>query len=185
MADGHSVWNFPFWTYPAGTFSTIYNDSVYQVFQNTAAMPRAFLVNQYVVQTNPQKILDTMFNVNFNLRQAVVLEQNPKVKLSGQGAAKIINYSSEKITITTSSNGNNLLFLSDAYYPGWQAYVDGQKAPIYRADYAFRSIYVPAGKHQIEFIYSPLSFKLGVLLAVLGLLAIFVYSIIWKKEDFF
>jgi len=180
VADGHAPWAFPFWTYPAGTFPTIYNDGVYQVFENTNAFPRAFLVNSFVVENNPQKILDTMFNPNFDLRKEVVLEQDSKFNLSGQGTADINSYSSDKILITTNSTGNNLLFLSDSYYPGWQAFVDGRKTPIYRADFTFRTIFVPSGKHQVEFVYSPLSFSFGVLAAVLGLLTIIFLAVVSK-----
>jgi uncharacterized membrane protein YfhO len=181
VADGHAPWAFPFWTYPAGTFPTIYNDGVYQVFENNDVFPRAFLVNSYVVENNPQKILDTMFGPNFDLRKEVVLEQEPKLKLDGQGTANVNKYSSGKISITTNSNGDNLLFLSDTYYPGWQAFVDGSKTQIYRADFAFRAILVPKGKHQVEFIYNPLSFNLGVLAAALGLLIIVSLAVISKR----
>jgi len=182
VADGHASWTFPFWTYPPGTFPTIYNDGIYQIFENKAAFPRAFLVNSYAVESNPQQILDTMSSPDFNLRNAVVLEQNPKLKLSGKGTANITNYSSGKISIETNSSGNNLLFLSDSYYPGWQAYVDGRQTQIYRADFAFRAIYVPSGTHRIEFIYSPLSFNLGILGAVLGLLVIILLAVVSKRN---
>ncbi|MGA2911253.1 MAG: YfhO family protein [Candidatus Levyibacteriota bacterium] len=185
VADGHSVWNFPFWTYPAGTFLTIYNDGIYQVFENKDVFPRAFLVNQYAVVSNPQKILDTMFGLHFDLRQAVVLEQNPKLKLSGQGTAHISSYASGKISIETNSSGNNLLFLSDTDYPGWQAYVDGRPTSIYRADFAFRAIYVPSGIHQVEFIYNPLSFNLSVLATVFGLILMAVFTVILKRSPIF
>jgi hypothetical protein len=181
VADGHSSWNFPFWTYPDGTFPTIYSDGVYQIFENKASFPRAFLVNKYALETNPQKIISTMFNANFNLRNEIVLEQDPKIILNGQGVASINNYTPDKITIETNSAGNNLLFLSDAYYPGWNAYVDGAEKQIYRADYAFRAIIVPQGKHKIEFIYKPMSFYSGALFASFGLLAILIFSLVFWK----
>jgi len=183
VADGHASWTFPFWTYPSGTFPTIYNDGVYQIFKNTNAFPRAFLVSGYVVENNPQQILDAMFSPGFNLRSEIVLEQNPELKLSGKGTANITNYSSGKISIETNSTGNSLLFLSDNYYPGWQAYVDGRQTQIYRADFTFRAIFVPSGEHQVKFIYNPLSFNLGVLAAALGLLAIIFLAVVLRKDS--
>jgi len=181
VADGHAPWAFPFWTYPAETFPTIYNDGVYQIFENKNAFPRTFLVNSYAVEGNPQKILDTMFSSSFDLRNELVLEQDPKFNLDGKGTAKIDKYSSGKILITTNSTGSNLLFLSDVYYPGWQAFVDGHQVQIYRADFTFRAIFVPKGQHQITFIYSPSSFNMGVLAAVLGLLIIISLAVISKR----
>jgi len=182
VADGHAPWTFPFWSYPSGTFSTIYNDGVYQVFENKNAFPRAFLASKYIVESNPQKILNKMFSSSFDLRNELVLEQDPKVNLSGQGTARIDKYSSGKILITTNSSGNNLLFLSDTYYPGWQAFVDGHQTQIYRADFTFRAILVPSGKHQVEFVYNPLSFNVGVLAGVLGLLTIILLAVISKRD---
>jgi hypothetical protein len=181
VSDDHASWTFPFWTYPPGMLPTIYNDGAYQIFENKTALPRAFLVNSYVVESNPQKILDAMFSPNFNLRNEIVLEQNPDVKLGGQGTATIKNYSPDKISIETNSTGNNFLFLSDSYYPGWQAYVDGKETQIYRADFAFRAIVVPGGKHNVEFNYNPLSFNSGTLAAILGLLIIIMLAIVSKR----
>ena len=92
------------------------------------------------MQTNPQEILNKMFSSSFNLRNDVVLEKNLNQKLSGQGTVQVKNYSQDKISIETNSTGNNLLFLSDSYYPGWQAFVDGKETNIYRADFTFRAI---------------------------------------------
>ena len=61
-----------------------------------------------------------------------------------------------------------MLFLADLAYPGWKAYVDGQETQIYRADYLFRSVFVPAGTHSVEFVYRPRSFRLGLLITLLA-----------------
>jgi uncharacterized membrane protein YfhO len=65
---------------------------------------------------------------------------------------------------------NAFLVLSDTYFPGWKAYVDGKKEKIYRANYNFRAIALGAGTHKIEFIYDPLSFKIGAIITLLTLI---------------
>lgn len=60
--------------------------------------------------------------------------------------------------------------LADTWYPGWYAYVDGQPATLRRANYAFRAVWVPAGPHRVEFLYSPPSFQLGAALTGVGLM---------------
>ena len=70
---------------------------------------------------------------------------------------------------------DGLLVLTDNYASGWEARVDGRLTPVYVADHAFRAVFVPAGAHQVEFEYNPLSFKLGLavsLLTAAGLLFI-------------
>lgn len=182
VADGHSPWTFPSWEYKDGIFSLLYNDGNYQVLENKEVFPRAFLVSKYIVENNSQKILNKMFAKNFDLRTTVILENDPKLKLnSSGGTTKIVSYAPNKIIINTTSDGNSLLFLSDTYYPGWEAFIDGKKSQIYRTDYTFRSVFVPKGNHIIEFIYNPLSFWLGVIFAVLGLILIGVFEYIRKR----
>jgi hypothetical protein len=174
VADGHAPWAYPVWNYSKGEFSNVYNDGVYQIFKNNNAFPRVFLVNKYIVEKNPQKILNLMFKKGVDLRNEAMLEQNPNLKLDGTGSAAIKKYTTNKISIEASSTGNNLLFLSDAYYPGWKAYIDGKETKIYRSDFAFRAIFMPKGEHKVEFIYNPFSFTLGVYAAVLGLILMFM-----------
>ncbi len=172
VADGRSSWVFPFWEYEEGVFNRIYNDSYYEIFENKEAFPRAYLVNKYKVEADKVKILKLMFN-NTNLKEEVILEENPNIKLDdASGSAYILSYTPNKVKIKTDSKGNSLLFLSDSYYEGWNAYLDGKKTKIYRADYTFRAVYVPKGIHEVIFKYEPLSFKLGLIGAFLGLLFI-------------
>ena len=62
-----------------------------------------------------------------------------------------------------------LLVVSDTWYPGWRARVDGETARILRADHAFRALALTAGAHRVELAYAPLSFRLGAALSALGL----------------
>jgi hypothetical protein len=64
------------------------------------------------------------------------------------------------------------LVLRDTYFPGWTAYVGDQEAQIRRADYLFRAVPVPAGRHRVSFRYSPLSFRYGTVLSSLALVLI-------------
>ncbi len=173
VSDGYSSWTFPFWNYKDGTFKLIYNDHVYQILENTEVFPRAFLVNKYFVETSSQKILNKMFDKNMDLRKEVVLEKNLKINLNGKNLnSKIENYSPNKVSVKTSADGDSILFLSDSFYPGWKAFVDGKETEILRADYAFRAVFVPKGIHTVVFSYEPFSFKLGVIGFVIGVLGV-------------
>jgi hypothetical protein len=94
---------------------------------------------------------------------------------------QIIEYQPNQVIIKTSLQEPGFLFLSDTYYPGWTAYIDGAKTKIYRANYTFRAIELPAGEHVVEFVYRPLSFRIGVLGSVLTLITLIGYGI-WKKR---
>lgn len=177
IADGRNPWAFPFWEYKDGVFNRIYNDSNFEIFENKNAFPRAYLVGKYKVETDSEKILKLMFN-STNLRNEVILEEDLKLQLdNASGSANIVSYTPNKIKISTNSKGNSMLFLSDSYYKGWNAYVDSKKTKIYRANYTFRAVYVPKGNHDIEFVYEPLSFRLGLAGAAFGLFLMVAFNL--------
>jgi uncharacterized membrane protein YfhO len=60
------------------------------------------------------------------------------------------------------------LVLHDTWDPGWRARVDGDPAEVLRADFAFRAVRVPAGRHAVELRYAPGSFRLGLAAAALA-----------------
>ena len=84
--------------------------------------------------------------------------------------AQILTESNNRLDLQVKPPEDCLLVLSDTYYPGWKAFVDGKETRIYRADYTFRAIPLSAGTHRVEFVYDPLSFKLGIGATLLGIL---------------
>ena len=84
---------------------------------------------------------------------------------------------------THGTAGQAILVTSEPFYPGWKAYVDGVPVKVYRANYAFRAVVVPKGKHVVSFTYEPDSFKMGLTLAILGAIGIVGLSLyLWKKK---
>ncbi len=81
-----------------------------------------------------------------------------------------------RLDIQVSSPADGWLVVSDAWYPGWRAWVDGKETRILRADYLFRAVAVPAGKHQVVLAYQPLSFWGGATLSLFSLLALIFVS---------
>lgn len=174
-ADGQEPWAFPVWTYPIDQFRVIYQDEAYQVLENEKALPRAFIAENNTVLSDKREILKKMFIDDTDLSKTAVLE-NPSIA-TGSGTAKIINYKPNKINIETNSNSSALLVLTDPYYPGWKALVNGSPAKIMRADYALRAVEIPAGENKVEFKYEPNSFKNGVVLFFVGIVGLFGLTI--------
>jgi uncharacterized membrane protein YfhO len=88
------------------------------------------------------------------------------------GTARITAYGHEHVTVETDAPGRRLLVLSDTWFPGWRATVDGQPAPIARANVAFRAVAVPPGRHRVVFEYAPASFRIGATISGAALLSI-------------
>jgi uncharacterized membrane protein YfhO len=62
-----------------------------------------------------------------------------------------------------------MVVIAQTYYPAWKAYVDGQATKLWRANYAFQAVQVPAGRHRIELRYEDKLFLIGALLSGLGI----------------
>lgn len=149
--DGRSVWAYPFWNFPH--YKLTYSDEYFEVYENTEALPRAFLASEFKVETDNQRIIDTILSAK-NPQDFVVLEKEPNLKpQKGEGNVLIEKYLPNEVIFNVNTSVPKLLFLSDTYDPGWHAFVDGAPTPLYRADYAFRAVSVPAGEHTIRMVY--------------------------------
>lgn len=173
LSDGRFGWAYPYWQYPY--YTSIYRNNHYEVFKSDKVLARAFLASSFIVRTDPQSILDALYSQD--LIQTVIVESEPEITpAKGEGLAEIVRYTPNEVIIRTRAPVPKLLFLSDVYDAGWKATIDGKAAQVHRADYAFRSVSVPAGEHTVRMVYWPKSFVVGLWLAAAGLVTLIVIS---------
>jgi uncharacterized membrane protein YfhO len=79
-----------------------------------------------------------------------------------------IAYSPAESAWSVATEAGGYLVSTDAWYPGWQAYVDGRPATLHRANLAFRVVSVPTGRHTVVFRYEPWSVRMGFALTALA-----------------
>lgn len=137
-----------------------------RVFRNPDAMPRAFLV--YAAEVLPADgVLDRLASPDFDFRRVAILETPPTLPLStlpsgATGNAVIVAYEPHTVEVLVTTAANALLVLTDQWYPGWIATLDGREVPLQIADYVFRGVSVPPGVHRVRFRYEPTAFRAGV-----------------------
>ncbi|HSD98489.1 MAG TPA: YfhO family protein [Patescibacteria group bacterium] len=151
-------------TFPKEIYQLTWGQNPWQIYENKKALPRFFLANSYMIAKG-QKALDALYSVD--LSKIIVLNTQPKIIPSSTAQGKVVLrlYDTQKIVFSTETNGPMLLFLSDAYYASWHATIDGKPVDLLLADYAFRAVPVPSGKHIIVMYYSSISFSLGILIS--------------------
>jgi hypothetical protein len=156
-----------------------------KLYENHNSLPRAFLVKNFQVLNSGEEFARAFVDPNFDPRSRVLLERMPERLLALkknstmpllESAAKVIIYQNNRIVLEVTTPEAALLFLSESYYPGWKAFVDGKQEEILRANFVFRAIPLGPGSHRVEVIYEPLSFKIGL---SVSLLTIFVLLIVW------
>ena len=149
------------------------------------SVPYAILVPKHVIKSS-DKIISFMKEKNFNPHEMVVLETGyPWQGIDGikgeefKASCSVIEYENEKIRIKTSADHPGFLVLSEIYYPGWIAKVDGEKVPILRGNYLFRVIPLEKGEHEVHLYFVSWSFRIGAIISVLTFICLLFF--IWKK----
>lgn len=139
-----------------------------RVYENRSALPRAFLVYRTRVLDDTRDMERALRDPDFD-PGAVGLLGREGPTLSGpidtSPSVRIEDYQPERVVVEVSTRYDGALILADAWYPGWEASVDGTRAKILRADLLFRAVPIPAGRHKVIFRYNPTSFRAGVMVS--------------------
>jgi hypothetical protein len=143
-----------------------------KVFENPQAFPRAWAVHRARQVANGAAVNDAILNHLFDLR-AEALTSGPAPVLADCDAAGeqvSVMESPNEARLRASLNCDGLVVVSDTFYPGWEAEIDGRAAPLLPVDGCFRGVPVPKGAHEIVMRYRPASVEIGGLLTLAGAL---------------
>jgi hypothetical protein len=142
-------------------------------------LQRAFVVFRTHTVTSEEELTAFLGNPEFDPRAVAVLEEPPPAPLNGAPApwnAVITAYQHNMITVTVETAAEGMLVLSEAYFPGWTATINGKDTRVYRTDYKLRGVFLPSGKSTVVFRYEPESFRTGGMIT-LGTLIVSVLGI--------
>lgn len=115
-----------------------------------------------------------IFRNNNSYPRAYVKEKNRII------SASIISYSPDKIVISK-NEGSGTLVLSDTFYPGWEASINGEKSQIIKVNNIFKGVEVPEGKHTITFEYKPKSFYWGAIVTIISSIVV-IGMFVWTRK---
>lgn len=156
-----------------------------KIYEDRAAPPRAALVCAPQMVANAD---DAFARLATDPTAPVIVAEVPQdtpttCDTTSPGEAVITSYAPERVTVQVDAQGEGVyLFLADAYYPGWQAAVDGQPAPIYRANGLFRAVPVPPGQHEVVFTYKSRPLIIGAAVSVLCLVGVITGIVIRRRR---
>jgi hypothetical protein len=160
-----------------GNIVPVFNDDpAINIYLNQSALPRVLFVGRSEVMPNHDAAWAAIRADSFDPAQTVILEGGQSLDTQPKSVLSILRYDLDTVTIGVKTDQPGYLVLSDAYYPGWQATIDGQPAVIERANYAFRAVYAPAGEHVIQFAFKPLIWQVGLGVSGVTLLALAVWA---------
>jgi hypothetical protein len=160
----------------------IYEDASWKVYANPTAFPRAWVVHQIAARPTHSDVLDEVARSAVELRKLALVTGEFPQKLdpappTGSETVDVTSYRNNKMTLQGRTGGKALLVLSENYYPGWHARVNGSSAPIYQVDGALRGIVVPDGNWKVDLYYSPLTVWIGGILTCFAFLGTLIFVI--------
>jgi hypothetical protein len=146
-----------------GKYRRIHSGDV-KIYENLDVLPRAFQVQQWRWEPDVSSSVAQMSSAGFDPRNEAIVagEGEPGRSVAQpQTRTEISGYSSDEIVVDTASAGEGLLVVTDAYYPGWEATLDGEAVRVYQVNGYFRGVFVPAGSHRVRFEFRPRSYLIG------------------------
>ncbi|MCL5265098.1 MAG: YfhO family protein [Chloroflexi bacterium] len=175
------------------SYPVVFQEGDVVIYENTNYLPRIFVVDAATMVDSNEAALDKVEDKGFDPRSVVVLEGRredsrvakpslPYAVASAAGqtsssterrpAVDVVSYQREDVMVHADAPRESFLVITDSFYPGWKAYVDGEEAKMYRADYLFRSVFLPPGSHTVEFVFRPLTFEIGRNISVVTLVLV-------------
>ena len=168
---------------PDGHFALLDETSdLLRLYRNTKARPHAYLMHNVTPVKNSDEALQIVSNANFAPESQVVVESKTgdykllraQPHASDGDEVKTIKSENTRLDFQCKTNSDAMFVLTDLIDPGWQAYLDGKRVDIAAANYLFRAVELPSGRHSVSFRYVPATFVLGLLLSLLAGLLLLV-----------
>ena len=144
---------------------------------NPHAMGNAWFVNEVQYVNNANEEIEAIHGLNPSETAVVDKRFEAVVKpmaSDSTAAIRLVSYEPNNLKYEVDSKTGGTIVFSEIYYPGWRSSIDGQEVPHGRANYILRAMNVPAGKHEVEFSFDPVSLHVteNIATIALGLLAL-------------
>lgn len=153
------------------------------IYRNREAFPRAWLVHaaESVATGDLEGAGRHLLARQHELARWAVVEHPRGLALAPASGPESVRWelaTSSRLVLTVEASAAALLVLSDSYYPGWRASVDGVERPVLATNLAMRGVELSAGRHRVELAFRPWSHRVG--LATSGLSALLL-GLAWPR----
>ncbi|MGB8951809.1 MAG: YfhO family protein [Candidatus Aminicenantales bacterium] len=154
-----------------GTLPRTFVPSEVQFFGTKSLIPKEG-ASYDPLQLAQIEVSDTRLESRANLKEG-----------SGPGQVQILDYRNTYVKLGVQMAKSGWVVLSDSFYPGWKASLDGSPVSIYRANYVYRAVFVPAGQHTVTFNYLPPLLGLGLVVGLLSMAAALVIALFVGRSN--
>ena len=163
----------------------IYQDTFWKVYEDTKAFPRAWVVHHTLLEPSHDAAFARIDKPGIDFHRVAIVEAPLPRALEESGAddsVRFRSYGADEMSMDVNAGATGLLVLSEVYYPGWRATVNGERAEIREVDGALRGLVVPKGASRVELEYVPLSYYAGAGLGVVTVGAVLL-AWFWRRRQ--
>lgn len=154
-----------------------------EVYENGRSLPRAWLASEAraLDEEATLKVIRTgrlPGGSKWEPERTALVESGPDASHAADArslSAEVVRYEPNRVDVKTRAAVPSVLVLSENHYPGWRAYLDGRPVGVLRVNYNQRGVRVPAGEHEVSFVYRPKSFIIGAAVSLFAALALMLW----------
>lgn len=151
----------------------IYNPQTLPI-KNPYAYGNVWFANEYQLVDNANEELDQLAKID--TKKVALVDKRFEdqiasllINFNPENSIQLTDYTSNHLSYQSNTVSDQLAVFSEIYYEkGWNAYIDGELKPYFRANYTLRAMRIPAGIHRIEFKFEPQSYSMGEKIALIG-----------------
>lgn len=185
------LWNVRYLLKPASAQEpgALYQDQAWKVYENPSACPRAWIVHETSMERAPERLQKRLSSGEVDPRRTALVGAPLGTALEplAAGAGEDVTfgaYGANRLELKARAQTRGLLVLSEVFYPGWSATVNGNEAQIHEVDGALRGIVIPPGESRVVLRYAPWSVIAGGFLTVLAFLAVLsAVALPWRRQE--
>ena len=164
-------------------FPEVYAEESLHVYRNDGAFPWALAVADAGVIENEEDVVAALRAGAVDLQRSVILERQFPAAMgtgqSGLGAQSVVKLrryapADGAIDLVVDADGPRMLVLAENYHSNWTVAVDGIESPIFRANFVWQAVFIPRGRHVVEFRYRSSIVELSSWLSLLSAIVIIV-----------
>jgi len=171
-----------------GRFRLAHSGDV-KIYENLDVPGRSFLVHRATV-ADDEAAVALMRAPAFDPAAEVVVDTSTGAEslheskpVQGEEFVRVLDCTPERVEIEVAAQAPGYVVLTDAWYPGWEATVDGERVPIHRADVLFRAVAVGPGNRRVAFHFRPASLWVGAGISLVGLVGLSVTALALSKAQ--
>jgi len=138
----------------------IHEGDQYLIYKNISAFPKYFLSNPEIIDSSYQALSDLDVGQDFYVPNMM----NGKIKVND-----LNGYS-----LDIESPVDSVLVISDLYHHGWSASLNDVPIDIFRVNYLFKGVKIPAGSHNLHMTFLASNFWTGVIISLISFAIILI-----------